>query len=747
MGCTSSKAEAGPAAPATATTLLVTGSKEAKAVVGEADAVDRALHQQSLVIRVAGAELYRSFETFGKMDPFVVLEHLPAGGRPREFARTRTDWGGHMKPSWDHTCRAVEVESTDVVRFRLLEKNFGDFGTPTFCGEASATVRELLQGNLNTSAERAPAATLTLSKHGEETGRLVIHAGLNHGSKDGFGRVSAKLFESPVARLPGSSSLFALKRKGETCPESWIGQDLARANAELSFYEKVRQLRQVTSSPSGFHFLLPFLLDYEGVAECSVEGEKVGDAPKQLLVLENLGSVGVGRCFRRLDLKLGQARPSDPASKSRLAAIRHSLLEGFGSCSHCEGFRLERFEGPPAALESADPLLDLGGGKLHGEVLRRRARKAMLQRMQAAEMFMHLINLPSASGADRVDISEKLLRQVLSKLSQLAVACRKAPAPQSWLGSSLGLTVNFLPESKAPEASVKLFDWGQAELVMPEAHKDFSPAERRERAAQWRQYIGSIDELSWEAARCYHHRFGNDHVWREVHFAVADFDSMSAADFIGEASLSLDEENPTVEMTLPLLARGDAVVFGKNGLPSTLTVRATFNSMPLDRKDRFRAFWQVQIVSADNLPARDPLTGSSDPWVSVTAVGGKDGEFSLQQSSSVVPRNLQPEWNESFELALAVPGSRHLSESLDLVAPGIASKFAGLMASSKEEKAGLLSWASALAHAADRVNRGLAPAPVAVPAGGELEEPAVLAFDSGSKDERSTVCGTFFNTC
>jgi len=591
-----------------------------------------------------------------------------------------------------------------------------------------------------------------LSKHGEETGQLVVHAGLHHGSNDGFTRVSAKLFASPVANVPGSSSLFALKPKGGIfCSEAWVGQDLGRANAELSFYEKVLQLRQGGFS-AGFNFLTPFLLDYQGVVECSVEGEKVGDAPKQLLVLENLGTVGSGRCLRRLDLKLGHSRPTDPAGKSRLAAIRQSLMEGLGTCSHCEGFRLERFDGPPAALESADPLLDLGGGKLHGEAMRRRARKAMLNRMQAPEIFMHLIDLPSPAG---VEFAEKLLLEVLSKLTQLAVALRKSPAPQSWLGSSLGLVVNSEAGSLVPEASIKLFAFGKAELVMPEAHKDYSPAERRERATQWRQYVGSIDRLSWEAARCYHHRFGNSQSWREVRFVVSDFDSMSAMDFIGKASLTFDEEMTSDEVTLPLLERSHSPVIGKSGLPSTLTVRATFNSMPDDRKDRFRAIWKVHVVRADNLPARDPLTGSSDAWVALTAIGGKDGEFSSQQHTSVMPRNLQPEWNEAFELALASAGSRHLSERLELVAPGLAAKADGKClsgasdASVKDEKAAFASWSSALANAADRVKEGhasptpVAP-PVALPAQGEVLEPPMFEAHS---DGQSPVCGALFSSC
>ncbi|CAJ1374614.1 unnamed protein product [Effrenium voratum] len=136
-----------PEAMGPARTLLTSASQEKLPTEDHKKALDRALLQQRLQIWVLRGELVRSFETFGKMDPFVVVEHLPKSGPAWEFARTRTDWGGHMKPSFNYLCRSIEVDGEDVIRFKILEKNFGELGTPTFCGEASASVRTMLGSN------------------------------------------------------------------------------------------------------------------------------------------------------------------------------------------------------------------------------------------------------------------------------------------------------------------------------------------------------------------------------------------------------------------------------------------------------------------------------------------------------------------------------------------------------------------------------------------------------------------------
>lgn len=52
----------------------------------------------------ANGSCARSFDAYGKMDPFTVVEWLEKGSR-REISRTRIDWNADMHPHWDHSCR------------------------------------------------------------------------------------------------------------------------------------------------------------------------------------------------------------------------------------------------------------------------------------------------------------------------------------------------------------------------------------------------------------------------------------------------------------------------------------------------------------------------------------------------------------------------------------------------------------------------------------------------------------------
>ncbi|CAE7858072.1 unnamed protein product, partial [Symbiodinium microadriaticum] len=76
----------------------------------------------------------------------------------------------------------------------------------------------------------------------KETGFVVVQVGLEDPSKsEAFARVSAKRFESPVAPVPGRSTLFGLKLKEVVAGmsrECWVGKDLSRAHSELAFYEQ-----------------------------------------------------------------------------------------------------------------------------------------------------------------------------------------------------------------------------------------------------------------------------------------------------------------------------------------------------------------------------------------------------------------------------------------------------------------------------------------------------------------------------
>eukprot|EP00913_Durusdinium_trenchii_P013449 g12629.t1 len=368
--------------------------------------------------------------------------------------------------------------------------------------------------------------------------------------------------------------------------------------------------------------------------------------------------------------------PGDVRSKRCSSVVHASCLpspQGPGKGA-AEGFRLERFQGSPASLDSADPLLDIGTDAMKGEMVRQKVRKAMLQRMPAPDVIMYFVDMQTIGTApgDSAVMAQLLLAQMASKLAGLAVACRRAPAPQLWLGTSLAVTLDTGAAVAPPEVKVKLFGWGQAAFTRVEQHQALPPSERRERSNKWREFISSIDKVAWEASRAYLHRFGNHKGWKEVKFVVADFDAISSHDFIGQdganrprathlsqASLHLDESTPLEgEQSLQLVDRSGNPVIGKNGLPATLTCSV-----------RLRGIWQVQIHRAVNLPSRD-LSGTSDAWVSLYATGGEASEFCFQQRSSVVPRNLNPEWNESFDLPLAQPGTL-LADWLEIAAPSL----------------------------------------------------------------------------
>ncbi|CAE7723074.1 SYT3, partial [Symbiodinium sp. CCMP2456] len=187
-----------------------------------------------------------------------------------------------------------------------------------------------------------------------------------------------------------------------------------------------------------------------------------------LLVLENPGVRDIlGSTYRRVDLKLGHSAGTS-VTGSRLQQLKQTLMEGLRPGSG-DGFCLERFQGGPASLESADPLLDVGGDMLKSEAIRHKARKAMLQRLPGPDVLMYFVDLQKLSSStpgESAIMTEKLLSQLVLRLAGLAVACRRAPAPQLWLGTSLALSLDTGASVVPPQATVKLFGWGQAQLCL-----------------------------------------------------------------------------------------------------------------------------------------------------------------------------------------------------------------------------------------------------------------------------------------
>jgi len=646
-----------------------------------------------IVIRIIEAELKRSFQMFGKMDPYCIAIWRYGDGTELEIARTKSAWGEHMTPKWSHSCRGAPYGgsgSGDVLHLKVLEENYGGLGKPTFCGEVTTGADLLLSSTrlISTGIMSSPPEALTLQKSGEDVGTITVQVlvyapGSAEDSSRGFTMVDSR-FKSPVARIDvsgGTAPFFALELlepEGQSASH-WIGKDLSRAMDEVDFYEERRRLSQSTS---GLEPLLDFMFEYEGVLETHAEGG-AGSPPLQLLVLRNLQD----RCrhLRMLDIKVGEkTAAANWKGKSRLAALRQAAVDGLTN-SQAEGFRLEGFDGVTPVLMSMDPLLDIGGEDGYSKRTRKKAQRIALQRMTAAEMFMHFTDMhltpPAHTGRvlSPTELVEVVLSEICRKLVRLAHACRKAPAPQKWIGSSVALGFD---DQRVVEVShdavqklrdsvvVRIFDWGRSELNSLQKHTHLSPEQQGDRLSFWRLYVGGIDRLAWEATRSYQHRFGNSDGWATAQLAVYDFDSMTENDFLGEVTIAI---MAVEETTVALTSGNRQPVLGKDGNPSTITYAVAWERL---ENSRFQGVWKITIHAAKHLPVADAIRRKSDPFVQVTAYS-KDHSLAFQQRSAVCVENLNPVWNETFDLTVAsaktslevITGTRggHGFKTLDLL--------------------------------------------------------------------------------
>ncbi|CAJ1356808.1 unnamed protein product [Effrenium voratum] len=636
----------------------------------------------SLVVRVVSAELFRSFDKFGRMDPFCQVDWHSTDGSVQNIGRTKSAWGQHMHPVWEHSCKSAQylgAGTEDCVRFQVLEENFQGLGKPTFCGEAMVQVDHLVAGArmISPGLMQTQPQPVLLEKRGEKTGAVQVQILIYLPDGELESAVARKTtpvdkaqFQSPVHRLGvsgGTAPFFQLLlarpgARGET-GDYWIGKDLSRAMDEVDFYENVKRLQQGCES-ADMQKLFGFMFNYLGVLETT---EATDPQRLELLVLENLRHKRAG--LRLLDIKVGEkTAAANWKGKSRLAALKQSLIDDHTN-STAEGFRLEGFDGQPEVLKSMDPLLDVGGAEGHKEKTQKKARRIMLQRLSAAEMLMHFLDLhfvPDAGGQKPASVAvscgTELAEVVLSELSlqlvQLAVACREAQSPQKWIGSSvaLGFDDKFRENSPAyregcgfdaametalrKSVIVKIFDWGRSELNTLDKHSLLSAEDQRDRLDFWRLYVGGVERLAWEAARAYRHRFGNP-LWSRVQLVVYDFDSMTDSDFIGQVTVDLAETKVT---TRELLTADGRCVQGKEGI-STLTFGISF--LRYAESSRLKGAWSIQVIQANNLPACDhalwPGRASSDPFVKVFAVS-EDESYRLCQRSTVKVKDLDPVW-------------------------------------------------------------------------------------------------------
>lgn len=659
-----------------------------------------------VVVRVVKAKLFRSFEKFGgKMDPFAVvsLERLggkEAGGKGIDsivLGQTQIAKGAHMEPEWNHMCRPTCYHEDDQLHIEVSESNWGR--PSTFCGQVTVHLRDLLVGGSSPTApglEATELQDLPLQKKGEQTGQVtvqllfckVVHepsccdepvrAPTCDSSKGVssprpkvmtklFSKVDASAFVTPVKRLGvsgGTACFFDLRLKDP--PEGvsvthWIGKDLSHALDEIWFYEELLEIREKGGS-SGVEAMIDFTFEYLGVLEVEEEGAEA-DGKKQLLVLRNLRD---GReQIRMLDIKMGEhTAAAGWQGKSRFAAMRQNVIDGLTNSS-AEGFRLEGFDGMPPVLESFDPLLDF---RIHdlGADMRKKAGRLMLQRMSASEAVMHFSDLHQVPKDVKVgeledhlsatEYADILLSETARQLAFLAAACRRVPVPQKWVGSSVALCFDAgtLPRRSDSEEDIRsrvvvnIFDWGRSELNTIEKNSGLSAGEQADRLTFWRCYVGGVDRLAWETARAHYQRFRNAAGWREVVLDVYDFDSATENDFIGQARLQLPQSPGTVK-TLPLKRLGHPVSGAKG--PSSINVKVDWRAYP--EGSRLKGAWRVTLLRGSHLPGLDKLQGlsTSDPCTLVQAVS-EDGTFHFCQQSTVVKANVDPVWNETFELSV-----------------------------------------------------------------------------------------------
>jgi len=682
--CTHCKGEQGPhardcAEKVSSFTAPSSSGVRSASTAGTSSCVNRDRHDV-VVFRILRAELFRSFDVIGSMDPFCEVELMRVGREKREpLGRTCTHKAGHTAPTWNYTLETPYDRSsgTDRVLLRVLEENF--LRAPTFCGEASERMDALLASAVKTPGNETMLTTeelhLPLIKKGELTGKVWIQVSLCVGkwrhvpkpldadcrsssAELHFTLVRADLFQKPVTPITvsgGTASFYRLllvRPRAHGSQTHWIGKDIAHAKGEVTFYEDLMVLMKGNSR--GMEKLFEFMFEYLGVMDALI-----GEDTKQLLVIRNL--FDSRSHLRLLDIKVG-VKTGDAGwhGKSRLHALRQSVQDKFTN-SDVEGYRLEGFDGKPAALESLDPLLDIWLPTDHDHKMGFKvASKLMLQRLTGADMFMHFVDVKALSNdvSDTsftpVEVTEIVLHEVSLRLDRLATACRACCAPQKWVGSSVAIGFDdgrsFPRGAKGQETLrksviVNIFDWGKSELNTLEHHVSLSADEQADRLRFWRFYQRGIERLAWEASRMYWCRFCNHEGWERAEIRVYDYDSLWVSDFLGTVHIPL---RPTPETTVPICCVNGQQLVGTSG-PTTLTYWVILETLPRD--SRISEIWRVHVAQAESLPMCDRLHGrtTSDPYLAVIARSA-NGNFCFRQDGAIYPRTSDPRFDETFDL-------------------------------------------------------------------------------------------------
>jgi len=449
----------------------------------------------------------------------------------------------------------------------------------------------------------------------------------------------------------GSAAFYQLELKSpeemnKKSSSHFIGKNLARAADEVSFYESIRLLQKSDKIEDNYlKEIFKFAFEYAGVVTASEDKKKIDENSLQLLVMRNLHD-GRERT-RLLDIKIGyETAAVGWKGKSFSHAVRQKVFDKFTN-SRAEGFRLEGFDGCPKSLSSREEIFICADLK--------KARKLMYQGMNGSSIFTFFLDLRDNNIAKNNDLNcysmselaEVVMHEVVERLLRLKTACNNVHTPQKWIGSSIGIGFDceMTPKkrSNAVEKDIRdgvitsIFDFGRSELNSAMSYIEMTPKEKEERRRTWNDYLECIDSLTGCAVQTYQNRFKTSQ-WKTLNFNVYDYDHLDSDDFLGSVKTSLKETT----------LKGRQLK--KKVFPSgKLFYSIGWQEYP--PSSRLAGSWIIYIEKATSLPRAD-IGSLSDPYV-VISVESKDGLSSFDQYTSTIKDNLNPIWEETFEIPVA----------------------------------------------------------------------------------------------
>lgn len=277
-----------------------------------------------------------------------------------------------------------------------------------------------------------------------------------------------------------------------------------------------------------------------------------------------------------------------------------------------------------------------------------------MHKVQTGKKVQNQTGASPGKPCTHVEYAELVLHEAAQKLAELSMCCRQNDLPpQQWIGSSVALAFDVGTDDTgetnplhratwgpSEKVQVKIFDWGRSELE-PDQPTDADKRRKEERERFWKQYKAGIDRLSWEAARAYFHRFGNDKGWTKLTFQVWDFQSFSDDTELGRLEVNL-EKTPRKTVSL------------ENG--SNISITYKIDWLPFGDSSRLKGSWRVELFEAKGLAAK------KNPFVTLVASrietdkAGKDhATFQFWQVTRVIQETVSDThtWEERFDIPVA----------------------------------------------------------------------------------------------